>query len=184
MATQQHGNSKGWAAHLFRVGTDAMVHAFGAVRVSQRLHWTEYVARREAEAWATEMRLGSPSWVTVDETASVAWLGIHAFVVRSMSLPRGKSASSEDRGWAAFLFARGPGTIVHPAFGAVRGTQRLHWTPETAREEAEGWAREMRLGPLEWNTIDHTGAIAWVDHDTPRAFVVRSILLPLGEPPA
>jgi hypothetical protein len=43
----------------------------------------------------------------------------------------------------------------------------------------------MQMGPLSWNDIDDKAAIAWVDNNNQgkyRAFVVRSILLPLGEP--
>jgi hypothetical protein len=84
-------------------------------------------------------------------------------------------------GWAAFLFPTGEG----PTVGAVRGSQRLHWTQEGAKRQAEAWAREMHMGPLSWNYIDDKAAIAWVDnhnHGKYRAFVVRSILLPPGEP--
>jgi hypothetical protein len=169
IVTEAHHRAA-WAAHLFRLGADATVHAFGAVRASQRLHWTEDAARREAEGWAREMHLGSPSWEVVDKTAAVAWVNSYAFVARSMGLPLKEPPSPTGSSWAAFLFARQAGTIVHPAFGVLRGTQRLHWTPETARAEAEGWAREMRLGPLQWETIDDTGAIAWLNHVTPRAF--------------
>jgi hypothetical protein len=79
-------NRVGWVAHPFRLGAEAMAHAFGAVRVSQRLHWTEDAARCEAEAWAGEMHLGSPSWETVDEAAAVAWVGMHGFVVATTML--------------------------------------------------------------------------------------------------
>jgi hypothetical protein len=175
----------GWAAYLFVLGADAVAHAFGAVRGSDRLHWTQDAARAEAEKWARMMRLGSPIWQTVDATAAIAWVDTRAFVVRSMRLPTAEPPPSyAGSGWAAFLFERGAGTIVHPAFGAVRGTERLHWTPEAARAEAAGWAGEMQLEPLEWKTIDDTGAIAWIDREKPRAFIVRSsILLPRGEPP-
>ena len=83
-------------------------------------------------------------------------------------------------GWAAFLFPTGDG----PTVGAVRGSQRLHWTQEGAKRQAEEWASEMQMGPLSWNDIDDKAAIAWVDnnnHGKYRAFVVRSILLPLDE---
>ena len=43
----------------------------------------------------------------------------------------------------------------------------------------------MAVGPLSWNSVDDKAAIAWVDdnnHSKCRAFVVRSIMLPLGEP--
>jgi len=177
-------NPVAWAAHLFRLGVDGVVHAFGAVRVSQRLHWTQRAARKEAEEWAREMQLESLIWETVDETAAVAWVDVRAFVVRSMGLPLGEPPTSEGLTWAAFLFASGAGTVVHPAFGVLRGSTRLHWTEQGARLEAEEWAREMQVEPLVWETIDETGAVAWIDHDTSRAFVVRNILMPHGEPPA
>jgi len=90
--------------------------------------------------------------------------------------------TKQDRvGWAAFLFPTGDG----PTVGAVRGSQRLHWTQEGAKRQAEVWASEMQMGPLSWNDIDDKAAIAWVDNNNQgkyRACVVRSILLPLGEP--
>jgi len=85
--------------------------------------------------------------------------------------------------WAAHLFRLGVDGVVH-AFGAVRVSQRLHWTQRAARKEAEEWAREMQLESLIWETVDETAAVAWIDHDTSRAFVVRNILMPHGEPPA
>lgn len=91
---------------------------------------------------------------------------------------------TQDRvGWAAFLFPNGDG----PTVGAVRGSRRLHWRQEDAKRQAEQWAIEMQVGPLSWNTVDDTAAVAWVDSSddfSHRAFVVRSILLPCGEPPA
>jgi hypothetical protein len=177
-------NSVGWAAHLFRLGVDGIVHAFGAVRVSPRLHWTQRAACNEAEEWAREIQLASLIWETVDETAAVAWTDVRGFVVRSMELPLGEPPTSEGITWAAFLFNSGAGAIVHPAFGVVRGSTRLHWTEQGARREAEEWAHEMQVEPLVWETIDETGAVAWINHDTSRAFVVRSILMPQGEPPA
>jgi hypothetical protein len=90
----------------------------------------------------------------------------------------------QDRvGWAAFLFPTENG----PTVGAVRGSRRLHWTQEEAKRQAEEWASEMQVGPLSWLSIDDKAAIAWVDTNNQtkyRAFVVRSILLPIGKPPA
>ena len=87
----------------------------------------------------------------------------------------------QDRvGWTAFLFPTGDG----PTVGAVRGSRRLHWSQEEAKRQAEEWASEMEVGPLSWNCIDDKAAIAWVDnnnHSKYRAFVVRSIMLPLGD---
>jgi hypothetical protein len=46
-----------WAAFVFAVGSPT---AIGAIRASKRLHRTKIEARREAERWAEDMRLGPP----------------------------------------------------------------------------------------------------------------------------
>jgi hypothetical protein len=81
------------------------------------------------------------------------------------------------RGWGAILFPPG----VPGIFGAVRGSPRLHWTQDAAREEAEGWIEEMGDGPITWETIEPDHLLV----GRCRTYVVtlRSVLLPRGEPP-
>jgi hypothetical protein len=81
------------------------------------------------------------------------------------------------RGWATMIYPTG----VSEVFGAVRGSLRLHWTQRAAREEAEQWVGEMdppRI--IRWETLDDLMAIGRIDG---HAVVIRSILLPLGDPP-
>ena len=66
-------------------------------------------------------------------------------------------------------------------FGAVRGSLRLHWTQRAAGEEAEQWVGEMDPPrTIRWETLDDLMAIGRIDG---HAVVIRSILLPLGDPP-
>jgi hypothetical protein len=53
-----------WAAFVFAVGSPT---AIGAIRASKRLHRTKIEARREAERWAEDMRLGPLRWEIVDD---------------------------------------------------------------------------------------------------------------------
>ena len=81
------------------------------------------------------------------------------------------------RGWAAMIYPTG----VSEVFGAVRGSLRLHWTQRAAREEAEQWVGEMDPPrTIRWETLDDLMAIGRIDG---HAVVIRSILLPLGDPP-
>jgi hypothetical protein len=80
--------------------------------------------------------------------------------------------------WAAILFPTGQADV----FGAVRGSPRLHWSIDGARREAEGWAEEMRAGPIAWSSLED-GVVA-VGRIKGHAVVLRSILLPLGPPPS
>ena len=48
-----------WAAFVFAVGSPT---AIGAIRASKRLHRTQIEARKEAERWVEEMRLGPLRW--------------------------------------------------------------------------------------------------------------------------
>jgi len=84
---------------------------------------------------------------------------------------------SKDRcGWAAMIFSTGVGDV----FGAVRGSRRLHWTREAARQEAEGWLDEMSAGPIKWEDVDDGTAIG---RTRGYRVVIRSIGFPLGPPP-
>ena len=73
--------------------------------------------------------------------------------------------------WAAFVFAVGSCTAI----GAIRASKRLHRTLIEARTEAEGWAREMRLAPFDWEVVDDQSMIG---HAGDRAVVLRSVRLP------
>jgi hypothetical protein len=79
------------------------------------------------------------------------------------------------RVWAALVFASGVADVI----GAVRGSQRLHWTQRAAREEAEKWAAEMNLGPLVWESPDDEVTLGRAQG---HVVVVRGVLLPLGSP--
>jgi hypothetical protein len=83
---------------------------------------------------------------------------------------------SEDRcGWAAILYRPGVGDVVGP----LRGSARLHWTPQAARQEAQDWIEAMRIGPVTWASIDDQMVIG---HGPTHVIVVRSVLLPRGKP--
>jgi hypothetical protein len=78
-------------------------------------------------------------------------------------------------GWAAMIFRSGIPDVI----GAVRGSPRLDWTQQAAREEAQAWATEMGHGQIIWESLDDQMAIGRMPG---HAVVVRSILLPLGGP--
>jgi hypothetical protein len=82
----------------------------------------------------------------------------------------------DQRVWAAMIFPTG----VTEVFGALRGSVRRYWMRLDAQQEVEHWITEMKLGPLRWQTIDDQIAIGCCDA---HVFVVRSILLPRGDPP-
>jgi len=73
-----------WAAFVFAVGSPP---AIGAIRASKRLHRTQIEARREAERWAEDMRLGTLRWEIVDDQSIVGHCGDRAVVLRSILLP-------------------------------------------------------------------------------------------------
>jgi hypothetical protein len=80
-------------------------------------------------------------------------------------------------GWAARIFVSDVADVI----GALRGSSRLHWTQQAAREEAEAWATEMGLGHVNWESADEQTVVG----RTPRhTIVLRSILLPLDHPNA
>ena len=79
------------------------------------------------------------------------------------------------RGWAAMIFPSGIADVI----GAVRGSPRLHWTRQAAREEAQAWATEMGHGRIVWESLDDQMVIGRIPG---HAVIVRSILLPLGRP--
>jgi len=73
-----------WAAFVFAVGSPP---AIGAIRASKRLHRMQIEARREAERWAEDMRLGTLRWEIVDDQSIVGHCGDRAVVLRSILLP-------------------------------------------------------------------------------------------------
>ena len=82
-------------------------------------------------------------------------------------------------GWKATLFS-GLGDN-RPIVGALRTTQRLHWTKEAARAEAAQWLAEMRLVPITtWDEVDDRWTIG---RNQTHYVIVRRILLPEGPAP-
>jgi hypothetical protein len=73
-----------WAAFVFAVGSPT---AIGAIRASKRLHRTQIEARREAERWAEDMRLGPLRWEIVDDQSLVGRCDDRAVVLRGILLP-------------------------------------------------------------------------------------------------
>ena len=70
---------------------------------------------------------------------------------------------------------------VSEAFGAARMSERLHWSQRDAMDEAEKFSKELgAAGPIQWEVLDDTYAIGRFND---YAMVVRSMLMPLGEPP-
>src|SRR5262245_56811175 len=67
-----------WAAFVFAVGSPT---AIGALRASKRLHRTQIEARREAERWAEDMRLGPLRWEIVDDQSLVGHCGDRVVVL-------------------------------------------------------------------------------------------------------
>jgi hypothetical protein len=64
----------------------------------------------------------------------------------------------------------------HDVAGAVRRSQRLHWTLQDARAEAQGWAKDLGY-EIAWVSVDDMTLIGRM----PGHFaVVASILLPKG----
>jgi hypothetical protein len=85
--------------------------------------------------------------------------------------------SEERRVWLAILFPARATDVV----GAVRSSVRLHWTVRDARDEAERWAEEMRIGPIAWGAVDEQ---IIVGRTPTHVAVVRGIPLPRGDPPS
>ena len=61
--------------------------------------------------------------------------------------------------------------------GAVRGSDRLHWTMAAARAEAPAWIDEIKIAPIIWSEVDDRIVIGRSDA---YYVVLRSILLPEG----
>jgi hypothetical protein len=78
------------------------------------------------------------------------------------------------RVWVATLYP----AWVADVFGAVRSSPRLHWTPQAARAEAEGWIAKMAVEPITWQTIDNQTMIG---RNRTHAVVILSLLLPRSD---
>jgi hypothetical protein len=77
----------------------------------------------------------------------------------------------EERGWAAIIYPCAGAQVI----GAIRGSKRLHWTQSAARDEAEKWMAEMKVGPIRWELVDDQVLIG---RNGAHVVVLRSILLP------
>jgi hypothetical protein len=60
------------------------------------------------------------------------------------------TGDGERQVWAAILFVTGQADV----FGTVRGSPRPRLSFDDAKLEAEGWAEEMRAGPIAWARIE------------------------------
>jgi hypothetical protein len=122
------------------------------------------------------MRRQSRPPIQVDPPESVA--GVRELGgVAERGGPKKVGKAKDRRAWAAMLYPSGVGDV----FGALRGSPRLHWTPRAACAEAQDWIASMRIGPITWESVDDQVIIGRVP--THRV-VIRSILLPSGEPPS
>ena len=68
----------------------------------------------------------------------------------------------------------------------VKRSERLHWSRESAMEEAQGWAEELTIRPaskIEWRNVDYNMAIGRLVDQPNYTAVARSMLLPQGRPP-
>lgn len=78
----------------------------------------------------------------------------------------------ELRGWTAMIYVADSRDVA----GAVRRSQRLHWTLKDGQAEAESWASELGH-EIVWQSVDDLTLIGRM----PGHFVVvASILLPKG----
>jgi hypothetical protein len=78
-------NSRGWAAILYRI---APVAVGSTHKCSERLHWSQRDARREAEGWASTMGQKPIRWEVLDDNMAVGRIDDHVVLVRSIMLPR------------------------------------------------------------------------------------------------
>lgn len=81
---------RAWWVQVVQAGGDAIREVFGAVRISDRLHWTEQEARSEGEKFAAQLGGGEILWETVDEACIIGRFRAHAIMVRSILLPFGE----------------------------------------------------------------------------------------------
>jgi hypothetical protein len=79
-------NPRGWAAILCRF---APFEEDGEQRCSERLHWSQHEARREAEGWARTMGQKPVRWEVLDDNIAIGRIDNHVVLVHSMMLPLG-----------------------------------------------------------------------------------------------
>lgn len=77
-------NPTGWAAVLCRL---APFEAHGEQKCSERLHWSQHDARREAEGWARTMGQSPIRWEVLDDDMALGRIDDHVVLVRSIMLP-------------------------------------------------------------------------------------------------
>ena len=78
----------------------------------------------------------------------------------------------ELRGWTAMIYVADSRDVA----GAVRRSQRLHWTPKDGQAEAESWASELGH-EIVWQSVDD---LTLIGRMRGHFIVVASILLPKG----
>jgi hypothetical protein len=81
---------RAWWVQVVQAGGPAIRDVFGAVRISQRLHWTQRDARAEGEKFAMELGGGEIRWEMIDDACSIGRFRGHAIMVRSILLPLGE----------------------------------------------------------------------------------------------
>jgi hypothetical protein len=77
-------NPTGWTAILCRF---APFEAYGEQKCSERLHWSQRDARREAEGWARTMCQSPIRWEVLDDNMALGRIDDHVVLVRSIMLP-------------------------------------------------------------------------------------------------
>jgi hypothetical protein len=79
---------RAWWVQVVQAGGPAIRDVFGAVRISQRLHWTRAEARAEGERFVAELGGGEIRWEIIDDTCAIGRFRGHAIMVRSILLPQ------------------------------------------------------------------------------------------------
>ena len=74
----------GWTAVVCRL---APFEAHGEPKCSERLHWSQRDARREAEGWARTMCQSPIRWEVLDDNMALGRIDDHVVLVRSVMLP-------------------------------------------------------------------------------------------------
>jgi len=78
-----------WGVAAFKISGDA--EAFGASRLSDRLHWSQADARIEAQKFARELGAGSIEWDQLDDDHfAIGRFAGHAVIIRGIQLPIGE----------------------------------------------------------------------------------------------
>jgi hypothetical protein len=77
-------NPKGWTAVLCRL---APFEAHGEHKCSERLHWSQRDARREAEGWARDLGQKPIRWEVLDDNMALGRVDDHVVLLRSIILP-------------------------------------------------------------------------------------------------